>query len=308
MTVSEARGIITDYYMAESHTDDDKFLFVEAYHFLIDAFHRPYDMHNLAFHYAEERHFDLYLKYLEMAAEYEYCPAFESLGYLWYYGQTGTVDYEKAFFYFSKGAECGDDYMRISCEYKIADMYRYGYFVEKDEARYRDIIERLYDEISHPELLDSLIDMEFYPMPGVIFRMAGIKADEGDTREALRLLADAKVQLAEYIKSNPSWWGNFEEMESVVMLIHDLPPEEDMYCAPDLYDLFWISRLGANLSVLYHGIRFTVECVKEGRNTVIKFNNKWYRDIYGFFEKAKIGGRPISALYGELLEYEIELS
>ena len=116
MTVTEARGIITDYYMAESHTEDDKFLFVEAYHFLIDAFHRPYDMHNLAFHYAEERHFDLYQKYLELSTE----------------------------------------------------------------------------------------------------------------------------------------------------------------------------------------------CVREGRSTVIKFNNKWYRDINSFFEKAKIGGRPLTALYGDLIDYEIE--
>lgn len=305
MTVTEARGIITDYYMAESHTEDDKFLFVEAYHFLIDAFHRPYDMHNLAFHYAEERHFDLYQKYLELSAEYGYCPAYESLGYLWYYGQNGTVDYEKAYFYFRKGAECADDYMRISCEYKIADMYRYGYFVEKDEARYRDMIKRLYYEISHPEELDSLIDMEFYPMPGVIFRMAEIKAAEGKNREALKLLGEAKVQIAEDIKGNPSWWGNLEEMESVVMLIHKIPGGSRA-CGTDLYDLFCLSRDGLGLSFVYNGIRFTAECVREGRSTVIKFNNKWYRDINSFFEKAKIGGRPLTALYGDLIDYEIE--
>lgn len=305
MTVSEARGIITDYYMAESHTEEDKFLFVEAHHFLIDAFHRPYDMHNLAFHYAEERHFDLYQKYLEMAAEYEYYPAFESLGYLWYYGQNGTVDYEKAFFYFKKGAECGDDYMRISCEYKIADMYRYGYFVDKDEPRYIDIIERLYDEVTHPENLSSFIDMEFYPMPGVIYRMAGIKAAFGSPAEALKLLGEAKVQIAENIKSNPSWWGNYEEMESVVMMIHEIPGGK-RNCGIDLYDLFRLSRDGLGLSFVYNGIRFTAECVKEGRNAVIKFNNKWYRDINSFFEKAKIGGRPLTVLYGDLIDYEIE--
>lgn len=157
MTVEEARGIINDYYLAESHTKNEKFLFVEALQFLIDSYHDPNDMHNLAWFFAEEREFELFQKYLEMAAEQEFYPSYESLGYLWYYGQTGTVDYEKAFRCFCKGAECRDDYLRISCEYKIADMYRYGYFVEKNEDEYESIIKGLYEEISHPEKLTSVI-------------------------------------------------------------------------------------------------------------------------------------------------------
>lgn len=304
MTVSEARGIITNYYMAESHTEEDKFLFVEAYHFLIEAFHRPYDMHNLASHYAEERQFDLYLKYLELSAEYCYFPAYEGLGYFWYYGQNGTVDYEKAFYYFSKGAEAADDYLRIGCEYKLADMYRYGYFVEKDETRYRDIIERLYDEITHPECLHSLIDMEFYPMPGVGFRLAEIRAAEGRTSEAMNLLSEAKVQIADNIKSNPSWWGNIEEMESVVMLMHEI--SIDWKDSLDLYDLFWLSKSESRMSFVYKGCRFSVECITEEGRTVIKFNDKWFRGLQDFFEKAEIGGRQLTVLYSEIIGYEIE--
>ena len=303
MTVNEARGIITDYYLAESHTADDKFLFVEAEHFLIDKFHDPNDMHNLAWHYAEERNFGLYRKYLEMSAGYNFYPAFEGLGYLWYYGQTGTVDYEKAFYYFSKGAECPDDYLRIGCEYKLADVYHYGYFVEKDEKRYRAMIERLYDEVSHPENLDTIISAEFQPNPGLCFRLAEIRASEGRVSEAVSLLRDARIIFAEYLHDNPSWWGNIEEMESVVMLLHELSLEWE--CGVDLYDLFWLSKYECSLSFCYNGIRFTVECISENRNIVIRFNNKWYRDLQSFFKKAKIGGRPITALYPELIDFEV---
>lgn len=303
MTVSEAKRIITDYYTSESHTADDKFLFVEAHHLLIDAFHNPNDMHNLAWHYAEERDFDLYLKYLEMAAEYGFHPAFEGLGYVWYYGQTGTVDYEKAFHYFSKGARSADDYMRICCEYKIADMYHFGYFVDRDEAKYKEMIERLYVELSHPERLSTIIPMEFLPNPGICYRLAGIRAEEGRTVEALKLLKEAKDEYADDLQSNPSWWGNIEEMESVVKLMHELSPDPED--GPDLYDLFWLSAEECTMSFLYDGIRFTVECISEDGNIVIRFNDKWYRDLQSFFEKAEIGGRPIAAVYPQLTGYEV---
>ena len=303
MTEREARGIITDYYLAESHTEEDKHYFEEAHYFLINKYHDPNDMHNLAFHYAEERNFGLYKKYLEMAADMNFFPAYEGLGYVWYYGQTGTVDYEKAFYYFSKGAESRDDCLRIGCEYKIADMYHNGYFVEKNETKYRAMIERLYDEISHPEKLFSIVSPEFLPDPGLSYRLAGIRAAEGRIKEAVNLLNDAKFRFAEFLRSNPSWWGNIEEMESVIMLKHELSLEWDD--SIDLYDLFWLSKDECTLSFVYNKVRFKIECIAENRNIVIRFNNKWYRTLQDFFEKAKIGGRPVTAIYDELIEYEV---
>ena len=94
MTRSEANRYISDYYYNNNPSEDDKFLFVEAHRFLIDTYHDPRDMHNLAFFYLEQRRHDLEQKYLEMAAEYKYPPALEDLGYIWYYGQNGEVDYK----------------------------------------------------------------------------------------------------------------------------------------------------------------------------------------------------------------------
>ena len=306
MTIEEARGIITDYYLAESHSEDDKFLFVEAHHFLINIFHDPNDMHNLAFHYAEERNFELYQKYLEMAASYGFLPAFEGLGYIWYYGQTGTIDYEKAFYYFSEGAKTRDDYLRIGCEYKIADMYKNGYYVQKDKSKYKEIIERLFDEISHPKDLVTIIPQEFISVPGVYFRLAEIRAEEGKAHEAIHLLEEARIQLAEDLRRNPSWWGNIEEIEVVVLLMYEI--SIDWSNRWDLYDLFWLSKSECELSFVYNSCRFTVECIEEDGRIIFKFNNKLFSDIYRFFERAKIGGRPITAIYSELIEYEVSFA
>lgn len=53
----------------------------------------------------------------------------ENLGYCYYYGRDGKPDYEKAFHYFALGAFDG----HLISLYKIGDMYRNGYYVEKNE-------------------------------------------------------------------------------------------------------------------------------------------------------------------------------
>ena len=183
MTRALAMSFISDYYHNDNPTEEDKFLFVEAMLFLIHTFHKPEDMHNLAFFYLEERRFDLEVKYLEMAAEYGYGPAIEELGYIWYYGQTGSVDYKKAHRYFEIGAGSADDIVRTSCRYKLADMYHYGYFVEKDEEKYRSMIEALYEEISDPSGLIDLYSLSYLPFPDIAYRLAGIRIEQGRKEE-----------------------------------------------------------------------------------------------------------------------------
>lgn len=76
-----------------------------------------------------------------MAAEYGSRQAQENLGYCYYYGRTGAVDYEKAFRYFALGAFDG----RVNSLYKIGDMYASGYYVEKDQKEAFGIYARCLD-------------------------------------------------------------------------------------------------------------------------------------------------------------------
>lgn len=76
-----------------------------------------------------EQNYEKAVYYYDMAAKLGNRQAQENLGYCFYYGRTGVVDYEKAFHYFVKGAL--DNHL-ISL-YKIGDMYKNGYYVEKDE-------------------------------------------------------------------------------------------------------------------------------------------------------------------------------
>lgn len=69
------------------------------------------------------------LEYYTIAADGGCRQAQENLGYCYYYGRDTQVDYEKAFHYFALGAFDG----HIRSLYKIGDMYRNGYYVNKNE-------------------------------------------------------------------------------------------------------------------------------------------------------------------------------
>ena len=77
-----------------------------------------------------EQDSDIAMEYYELAAECGSGDAQETLGYHYYYGKGGKVDYEKAFHYFSLGAFEG----HIVSQYKIGDMYLNGYYVKKNES------------------------------------------------------------------------------------------------------------------------------------------------------------------------------
>ena len=76
-----------------------------------------------------EQNYEKAVEYYTMADRLGERQATENLGYCYYYGRTGDVDYKKAYHYFVKGAL--DNH--LNSLYKIGDMYKNGYYVEKDE-------------------------------------------------------------------------------------------------------------------------------------------------------------------------------
>lgn len=89
--------MIRDYYKISLPGEEDDFRYTEALSFIIESTKDPRVMMELGGWYYENRHFDLALKYYEMAAEYNNTEAYVCLGYIWYYGRTGEKDFEKAF-------------------------------------------------------------------------------------------------------------------------------------------------------------------------------------------------------------------
>ena len=93
-------------------------------------------------------------EYYEVADRLGYTLASENLGYIFYYGFGTDIDYTKAYLYFSKAALTG----RYEATYKIGDMFRNGFYVEKSEKMtaffYRRALELVWkDETSYHKYL-----------------------------------------------------------------------------------------------------------------------------------------------------------
>jgi len=290
MTIKEAKEICARLECDdETLSEEDFFLYTEALGFLIEKTHKPKYMVALGGVYYARKDFDLALKYYEMAADHGSEPAIQGLGYIWYYGRTGTVDYEKAFRCFSSLKH------NIVAQYKVADMYKNGYYVEKDYEKYKSIIERLYKEVKNME-------NPYAPVPEIFTRLAAIRKEEGKKDEAIRLYFEAKDVLAQRIEDNP-FFGNLTIMKYLIKNLYEL--KELNLENFDLFDLYKLLTSPVKVSFKYDEEEHFVEAVEEDGEVVINFEGSWYRTVDDFFAKASIDGIRLVIIGWELYDFEV---
>ena len=293
MTVKEAREIEERFNRISIPTEEDIFLYTEAMDFLIREENRPEDMLHLGGWYYDWRKFDLALKYYEMAAAFDIDLADECLGYIWYYGRTGEKDYEKAFRYYSRSMERGN----LVSTYKIADMYKNGYFVEKDYEKYKEIIEQLYPKVKNARFLGE-------PLPEVFTRLAGIRKEQGRMEEAADLYLQAKDFLAQRIRYNP-FFGNLNIMKWLIDDLYGIIDFDPDYI--DFYDLYYVLNRPAKVSFFCGKWKQELESVLEDGACAVRFNDKWFRDRDEFFLKAAVNDQKLTAVYDMLHGFEVVL-
>jgi len=291
MTTKEAIKLIKDFDENKKYSAEEEFVFIEALKFLIEENHDPQAMMHLGGYYYEQHRFDLALKYYEMAATLDYDPAYECLGYIWYYGRTGTRDYKKAFEYFSKMMEKGD----LVATYKVADMYKNGYYVEKDMAVYEKMIEELYPKVKKCRNV-------FDPVPEVYTRLARIRVSQGRREEAIDLYLRAKDFLAQRIQYN-AFFGNLNIMKWLIDDLYELTEfDEDFF---DFFDLYYLLKSPHKIIFFYDDKEIVLESVMEGEECSVCCNGKWYRSRDDFFKDAEIDGIKLTAVYSDLYGFEV---
>lgn len=291
MTLTEARRIEQDFYEIPAPDEDDIFLYTEAMDYIIQTTHAPEAMMMLGGWYYEQRQFELALKYYEMAAEYKSVSAYEYLGYIWYYGRTGTKDYEKAFNYFKLAKDAGN----IIAAYKLADMYKNGYFVEKNYDEYCRIIEELYPKI---RTASNLYD----PLPEIYTRLARIRTEQGRYEEAVNLYYNAKEFLSQRISYN-AYFGNLNIMMWLIDDLYNLVEfDRDNF---GLYDLYYLAKSPVKVRFYFDDREQIWEVTEENGNLVICFNGKWYRSREDFFAKACIDDIPVTHIYDAFYGFEV---
>lgn len=292
MTIKEAEYIVRSFDEGRKFTEDEEFQFIEAMNYLIKERKDPRDMMYLGGYYYELKHFDLALKYYEMAASYDYEEAYECLGYIWYYGRTGTRDYKKAYEYFTKMMNKGN----LVATYKVADMYKNGYYVDKDMNKYKSMIEDLYNKVQD---CTGVYD----PVPEVYTRLARIRTEEGKEEDAVELYLRAKDWLAQRIRFN-AFFGNLNIMKWLIDDLYKLVEFDQDYF--DFFDLYYFLNTPHKIRFYYEDEEMNLESVKEGDECTVCFNGKWYHSRDDFFKDAATkSGKKLTAIYNELYGFEV---
>ncbi len=291
MTEEEALKIIKSFDDRTDYSSKNVPAYIEALSFLIQETKDPKYMMELGGYYYEKREFDLALKYYEMAAECDYDKAYEGLAYIWYYGRTGTKDYKLAFEYFHKLMDKGN----LVAMYKIADMYRNGYYVEKSSEMYEKLVTKAYQKAKN--LKDP-----FDPVPEIYTRYAHILSDAGKVEEACEKYQYAKAFLGERIKYS-TFFGNLTIMKLLIEDMYKIMEFDEIFF--DFFDLYHVLKSPCKVSFGYVNKEYVVESFMDGEECRIRLGSKVYESIDDFFMNASIGGVKLIAIHDRLYGFEI---
>ena len=265
-------------------TEEEEFELLEKLEYLIDKTKRyDYAIHLGGIYYAKKQ-YDLALKYYELAETLGSKWAWNGLGYIWYYGRTGTIDYEKAFKYFSRMVNEGGDeeeYDKVEAKFKLADMYKNGYYVDKNWEKYVEIIEELYSEVKD----------EFYmPRAEVFTRLASIRTLQGENDEAVNLYLNARMDLINRVANNRF----FGDLNRIKWLENDLYKLIDFDRTEfDLFDLYYLLSEEHVVAFDYVGETHVIESKRNDGEMNIRLDDMWFRNIDDFFNKAELDGETI---------------
>mgnify|MGYP002622481274 FL=1 len=291
LTIEKAQQILDDYYDLTQPTYEDDIQLINALEYLIKETNNPEYMVELGGWYYGQKQFDLAEEYYLMAAKLDYNNAYECLGYIYYYGRVGQPDYEKAFHYYKLASDQGN----LVAAYKLADMYKNGYYVQKDYPKYVQIIKDLYPKIQGAT-------NTFDPVPEIYSRLAKIYVEEGNEDQAIQLLLIAKeFQSQRLIYSQ--FFGDLTIMKYIVNDLYSLIQFDPDYM--DLFDLYYALQKPCKVAIEILGEDHIIEAKYEDGLFFICMDNKNYEDVDQFFLKAKINGEPISTQYVNVNYIEI---
>lgn len=134
--------------------------------------------------------------------------ATNNLGYCYYYGHGVDVDYKKAFELFTRGAIL---YKCPNCLYKLADMYRYGYFVSQDEGtaylllKEAEIVSCLHEKVFYADIAKRIAE----------FLTDGIGGVARNLPKAYEYITKAEQFLLEEMNDDPAKKAALEEITEI---------------------------------------------------------------------------------------------
>lgn len=303
MNLNDAREIIYSLEKKDCLTPEEEFEYTESLLFVFNTTKEIRPIIILGGYYYSHKQFDLALKYYDIGKELGYKLADLFLGYIWYYGRTGDRDYKKAFDCFSSITKCkiGDNPEKgevtkddvVEASFKLADMYKNGYYVSKDYEMYKSIINETFDNMKN---MYSTHDV-FEKYVEVGLRKARLYEEENNIEKALELYYICKRDLCIRLQYN-IFFGDINQMEWTINDIYRLLELDTIDF--DLYVLFYLLKKEHEVQFVFNNKVYSIESRKDNDGIGIRFEDEWFRSYNELLMNVQIGGYKLPSLYNKL--------
>lgn len=297
LTIQTAENYINQCSYKSNLNEDEEFYYVECMEYLVENRGSVRDCLMLGGWYYERKQFDLALDYyslaeMKMKTKKEISSVCDCLGYIYYYGRVGEPNYELAFHYYSMASNAGN----LEASMKVADMYRNGYYVDKDQDKYEQIIQDLYQQVKDETNL-------FTPLPEIFLRLSKIYVKQGKKDEAVNLLLQAKAFLAERIQYN-TFFGNLTIMKWIILDLYSIEEFDPDYV--DLFDLYYVLLKPNTIYFIYEGETYQIESIEDNGTVYINYNGNNYENTDDFFSRALLDNEMLCARYFDIDFMEVK--
>lgn len=295
MTTDEAEKTLYKLFENPEISEEDESLYVECLSFLAEYTDNEAlsaeCYYYLAEYYYEYERYELAEGYYKISSDKKFDASWGGLGDIYLNGKLGSVDYKKAFECYSEGVKLDNYY----CRYRIAEMYCNGQYVCKDVKKYKELIEKLYFDAKDNE-------KHWWIYPDIAYRYIDIIYREGIKDKAVELYGSLIYDYIDRIVSR-RFTGSVEYLLNIIGRYYEnVPFDEDNI---NIFTLSYLMKNPVRIVFMYKDKSYKIETLNENGNIIVRFENKWYRNIKEFYINAKINDCLITSLVYDIYGIEI---
>ncbi|MCD8294043.1 MAG: hypothetical protein LUE27_02185 [Clostridia bacterium] len=224
-----------------------------------------------------------FAKILEFAERYPYDPVFaKAAGDIELNGYIGRRNRKKAYEYYKFASERG----YLAARLALAEMYRDGMCVEKDFDTYRSLVLSIYEEFISAGGACAMVCIN-YAIPEI----AKVYLEDGEPEKA----GEALIQ---GLSSSMSLWpygipvnGTDAKLADMLYKVYVMP--EDKH---EIADLLVLLKSPCSVLLTADGKEYGIEAVQDGKDILVKYDGKYFRDPVSFMNTAVAGNKLIREL------------
>lgn len=289
ISIELAKQILEKYYPRVKEKDIP--IYTEILEYLISETNDPDFYNELGGFYYGKENYKLAMKYFELSAEQGDYFALLALGRIWFEGIAEKVDYEKAYHYFELAMDAGS----IDACNMVADMYKYGFYFDKNYDKYCEIIEETYDRT-----LTDYTDEITYPETSI--RMAEIYMERKDNKKAYDLLMTSKQALICRIKDD-RWIGDAYLMKRLIDNLYQIKQFDRNEF--DIFDLFHVFKDNNEVIFCYKDKTYRIIHDKNDSYDAYLFDDDYFYSLEDLIFNGMIGIYSLGILCEDLHSWRI---